>query len=150
MTSVLRRYAQIDSRTQYFIVLTSSVQAYIDNLTNSKLSSLMTLTDVAAAFLPADPTISYTTGTLLKDLGRQITVYDPNANNAHIAIFRQVMLVSGQNTEGVPTLNPPIPYPNPPTVPPYSPANSFAYICTWVDHSSRSAPFVLAEVARTG
>ncbi len=103
----------------------------------------MILNDVSNAFLSAPVPTAYPVGSLLKDLGRQITVYDPTIpGSPHIAIFRQVMLVNGQNVEGIPTLTPP--------GPPYTPPNSFAYICTWLDGSGRGAPFVLAEVARTG
>lgn len=41
----------------------------------------------------------YTVGTLFKDLGRQLLIVDARSN--HIALFRQVQLVQGENTEGV-------------------------------------------------
>jgi hypothetical protein len=144
MTSVLRRYAQMDPRTQYFFVLSSPVPCYVNESTSINTSQLMTITDVSNAFLATTPQLpDYTTGNLLKDMGRQITVYDPTiAGSPHIAIFRQVMLVNGFNVEGIPNSN------NQP--PPFVPTNSFAYICTWVDDSGRPPPFVLADVARTG
>lgn len=138
MTSVLRRYAQIEPRIQYFIVL-DTVQGYINTSNFVSTSPLMTLTDFSGAFVAGGAQIA--SATLLKDMGRQITVYDPANNNAHIAIFRQVMLVNGLNVEGVPTISTGIPY-----VPP----NSYTYICTWVDTPTRPPPFVLAVVSRTG
>ena len=142
MTSVLKRYAQMDPRTQYFLAL-DSVPCYVDNSTSINISRLMTRSDVSTAFLLMPVPAAYPVGSLLKDLGRQITVYDPAIpGSPHIAIFRHVMLVNGLNVEGIPTLTPP--------GPPYTPPNSFAYICTWVDAPGRPAPFVLAEVARTG
>ena len=146
MTSVLRRYAQMDPRTQYFVVLSPyTVIGYLNTSTSIPTSSLMTLADASVALAGQTP---YPTGTLLKDLGRQITVYDPTVpGSPHVATFRQVMLVNGQNVEGIPTLNPPAP---PATS--YSPLNSFTYICTWIDITPPGIhlPYILAEVARTG
>ena len=143
MTSVLRRYAQMEPRTQYFFVLDATVPCYVNESTSINTSQLMTISDVSTAFAATIPLPDYTLGNLLKDMGRQITVYDPSiVGSPHIAIFRQVMLVNGLNVEGIPNSN------NQP--PPFNPTNSFAYICTWVDYPGRPAPFVLAEVARTG
>ena len=102
----------------------------------------MTIGDVSASFVTP---IALPTG-LLKDLGRSITVYDPANNNAHIAIFRQVLVVNGANVEGISGI--PISPAN--TAPPFTPNTTITYICTWVDSPTRSAPFVLADVARTG
>lgn len=129
MTSVLRRYAQLDPRTQYFYT-NGTTLGYVDSSSNNiTVSSLMTIGDVSAAFVTP---ITLNTN-LLKDLGRTITVYDPANNNMHIAIFRQVMVVNGLNVEGIP-----------------NGTGKFCYICTWVDSPSRGNPFVLADVARTG
>ncbi len=141
MTSVLRRYAQLDPRTQYFY--TAGTNGYVDSSSNSiTVSSLMTINDLSASFVSA---IVLPAG-LLKDLGRSITVYDPANNNAHIAIFRQVMVVNGKNVEGISGI--PISPAN--TAPPFTPNTTITYICTWVDSPTRTAPFVLADVARTG
>lgn len=42
---------------------------------------------------------TYSIGTLFKDLGRQLLVVD--AAGTHLALFRQVQLVNGADTEGV-------------------------------------------------
>jgi hypothetical protein len=42
-----------------------------------------------------------TAGQLFKDMGRQITVLDNADDATHLALYRQVQLVSGPTTEGV-------------------------------------------------
>ena len=134
MTSVLRRVAQQNPQTQYFYG--NSVDAYVlDLAAGIAITPVMEMTQFTAAF-----DLITLTGPLLKDLGRQITVYNNSTvgvvGSPHIAIFRQVMDVNGPDTEGVVS-----PQPIPPTI---------AYICTWVDTPSRGAPYVLSDVARTG
>jgi len=137
MTSVIRRVAQLEPRTQYFYG--SDVSGYVLNLAAGiDISPVMEMTSFSTAF----PTSIQLAGPLLKDLGRQITVYNNTTpgvvGSPHIAVFRQVMDVKGRNTEGVTS-----PQPTPPTI---------AYICTWADISfpTRDLPFVIADVARTG
>ena len=135
MTSVLRRVAQQNPQTQYFYG--SSIDAYIlDPASTIAITPVMEMTQFATAF-PASITLD---GPLMKDLGRQITVYDNSTagvvGSPHIAIFRQVMNVNGLNTEGVVSPQDPL-------------APTIAYICTWVD-ATRDPPYVLANVARTG
>lgn len=134
MTSVLRRIAQMEPRTQYFYG--NSVDGYVlDPASGIEISPVMEMTDFDTAFFDASSSPVTLTGPLLKDLGRQITVYDNSTagvvGSPHIAIFRQVMDVNGLNTEGI--ASPPM----------------IAYICTWVD-GVRPAPYVLSDVARTG
>jgi hypothetical protein len=136
MTSVLRRYAQIEPRTQFFYVL-GEISGYINTSTSIPTSSLMSLQDVNSAFLGQvqfPPSVIYPF-TLLKDLGRQITVFDPTiVGSPHVALFRQVMIVNGINVEGIPTQSTP-----------------FVYICTWIDATPGGhIPFNVADVARTG
>ncbi len=143
MTSVLRRVAQQNPHTQYFYG--SDVSGYVLNPSSGiEITPVMEMSQFITAFY-TDASASRVNlpGLLLKDLGRQITVYDNTTpgvvGSPHIAIFRQVMNVTGRNTEGVVS-----PQPSPPTI---------AYICTWVDDSvspTRSNPFVFADVARTG
>ena len=140
MTSVLRRVAQQNPQTQYFYC-NGSVQSWILNVSAGiAIAPVMEMAQFTAAF-----SSNALAGPLLKDLGRQITVYDNSTagvvGSPHIAIFRQVMDVNGLNTEGVVS-----PQPVPPA------AQTIAYICTWVDVSlsPRSQPYVLADVARTG
>lgn len=124
MTSVLKRPAQINPRTGFFIVLDNT-----DGYTLNALFSSSPIMPVATFNGAFSNTITFTGGYLLKDLGRQITVYDPTTpGSAHIAIFRQVMQVFGPaGNEGVST--------------------NIAYICTWEDGSGA---YAVAPVARTG
>lgn len=111
MASALRSYAQIPARVKYFLwglgdevtdepVPTTSifilpVGAY------AELTSMATAAEVGnVANTDITPEQS-----LLKDMGRQITIYDP-ANNLHLAIYREVQVVNGAGSEGVGGSNP--------------------------------------------
>ena len=122
MTSVLKRYAQIDPRVQFFTVLADCSGWTLD--ANETSSPLMTTTAFNAAYTED---VRIPVCYLLKDLGRSITVYDPTTS-AHVAVFRQIMQVKGPvGNEGNSTFQ--------------------AYICTWDDGSGLYNP---AFVARTG
>ncbi len=126
MTSVLKRFAQIDPSVQNFYVIGDCSGWAI---TPSGISSpVMSVTDFNTAF---DPSSNIVAGSLLKDLGRQITVYDPSTSLAspHVAIFRQVMVMNGASNEGI--------------------SNRIFYICVWTG-STPGTPFPLARVVRTG
>ncbi len=125
MTSVLRRYAQLEPRIKYFTVISDCSGWTVD--TNQSSSSLM---DTSGFNFSLSPTTNFAGGKLLQDLGRVITVYNSSPSvqgSPHVAIFRQVMLVNGPNIEGI--------------------SSNIAYICVWNDGS---ATFPLAQVARTG
>jgi len=124
MTSVLRRYAQIEPRIQYFTPLDVVPGCVLNGSAAS--SPVMDISGFQSAF---DCSASQFDGThLLKDLGRQITVYNSNvAGDPHVALFRQVMEVNGPNREGIST--------------------NIAYICVWADGGTEFSP---APVARTG
>ena len=132
MTSVLRRYAQTDPKTGYFIVLNASMHVWRD-ISSQTSHSVMDISGFLTALAPA--TESIPASTLLKDLGRKIVIYNSNIpTNPHVAIMRQVMLVNGTNIEGISD------------VPPF--ASNLYYICTWND--GYNIQFPLAIVARTG
>jgi len=123
MTSVLRRYAQIEPRIKYFNVLTD-VSGYTLN-SGSISGPLMDASSYVAAYTK---TIEFLPAAQLLDLGRSITVYNPRVTGSpHVGLFRQVMLVKGPNIEGT--------------------SSTIAYICTWADGSGLFKP---AAVARTG
>ena len=126
MTSVLKRPAQLNQRTVFFNVLGNTPGYILNPIFPS--SPIMQHTAFTAAYEPSTVTFA-PTGFLLKDLGRQITVYDPTTpGSAHIAVFRQVMQVFGPpGNEGV--------------------SANIAYICTWEDGSGA---YAVAPVARTG
>ena len=138
MTSVLKRVAQQGPRTQYFYTSAPVDGIILVPESGVTITPVMEKTQISNGF-----TYNILPGPLLKDLGRQITVYDNTTpgvvGSPHIAIFRQVMDVNGAFTEGVisPQPIPPIP-------------QTIAYICTWVSSTALDPPFILAEVARTG
>jgi hypothetical protein len=106
MSSTLRSYAQIPARAKYFLwnvgdqetdqdvpvtsIFTLPVGAYAD------LTSMATAAAVNAV-AETDPSLPQG---LLKDMGRQITIYDPDTK-LHLAVYREVQLVDGVASEGV-------------------------------------------------
>lgn len=136
MTSVLRKYSQIDPRSAFFIVLGPSLTTWTVDASGSS-SPLMSITDftsnVSQGSIGSEPPI---TGYRLKDLGRQITVYDETISGyPHVAVFRQVLFIDNtqlSETEGI--------------------GNGIIfYICVWAQHSTEYDPqFTASLVARTG
>ena len=140
MTSVLRRYAQIDPRSAYFLTMESSFATwFVDGSGSGSVSSLMSITEFDAY---ADDTNGSIDGvddaippySLLKDLGRQITVYDSaQVGYPHVAVLRQVLYINQ----------------------PASPArevmedNVIFYVCTWAQVNNGN-PFRTSSVVRTG
>lgn len=111
MASALRSYAQIPARVKYFLwgvgdlefdepvpttsIFTLSVGDY------AELTSMATadaVNDVANTDIDLG-------ASLLKDMGRQITIYDPTSN-LHLAVYREVQIVNGIGSEGVGGSNP--------------------------------------------
>jgi len=123
MTSVLRRYSLIEPRIKFFTVVTDC-SGYTLN-SGAVSGPLMDYASFAAAYTQ---TASFGASTLLQDLGRAITVYDPTiVGSPHIAIFRQVMLVNGPDIEGI--------------------NSNIGYICVWSDGNPT---YEACIVARTG
>jgi hypothetical protein len=108
MSSTLRAYAQIPTRAKYFlwgagdqeinedVPITSIFR--IDPGAYADLTSMATAAAVNDApgwnsdFTPAQA--------VLKDMGRQITIYDASTG-AHLAVYREVQVVDGIGSEGV-------------------------------------------------
>ncbi len=133
MTSVLKRYSQIDERVRYFRVL-ATASTYM--LKDNARTGVVDIADVSGA-LPTTLAI----GTMLKDLGRVIQVYDASVPDEspvgpHVATLREVQIVNGATTGGVSG----------------AAANMFNsyWIATWVSSGSSYPPISLASVARTG
>jgi hypothetical protein len=98
----------------YYTVI-STITRYVPNPTYTT-SALMTVADFSTALTA---TSTFAAGILLQDMGRFIVVYDPSiAGSPHVAKFRQVMLVSGEDREGQNT-------------------TSNMYICVWQDYPGR-------------
>ncbi len=104
---MLRTYAQIPARAKYFLyndgidvpgtVPTTSIFTLPEG-SYADLTSMATATAVNAV-------VGIVTGVapatnILKDMGRQITIYDPTTH-LHLAVYRQVQVVDGIATEGV-------------------------------------------------
>ena len=97
MSSVQTAFAQIGPREKYFIV-TSGAASAVDvppgNSAAGGLDSLVSATEFTAG---STPNATLATGTLLKDLGRSITVYD-DTTLLKVAVYRKVAVVSGGPT----------------------------------------------------
>jgi hypothetical protein len=114
MSSVLRTFSQIPVRAKYLLVAASTGGNAVITGDASQVSAFtlaagafLTVTSVATVADVSDGAgyaivtdISGSNGILYKDLGRQITIYDP-ADHAHLAVFRQVQAIDGAETEGV-------------------------------------------------
>jgi len=96
MTSTLKHWSQIDPRTKYFVSF-GDLSGYF-------------YTGSPAGGVEQDPTtftpsVSYGPNTMMKDLGRSVTVYNQTvllgSKLTTNSIFRQVQLVKGANTGGV-------------------------------------------------
>lgn len=134
MTSVLRKYSLIDQRFRNFVVIADCSGWTLDSGASS--SSLMEVSAFVDSFTSA--TIGLSQGYQLRDLGRQITVYNGSITGSpHIAIFRQMRVENGSGQEGVPTGALPV-----------------YYVCTWTDkEGAQSAGFgyiQAAKIARIG
>ena len=109
MSSVLRSFSQIPVRAKYLLAMmagaTPSPSTAISEASAFTLvpGSFINMSSVAteADIVDLSPVvITDISGGLFKDLGRQVTVYDP-ATHKHLAVFRQVQRVAGSGSEGV-------------------------------------------------
>lgn len=93
MTSALRKFSQIDTRTK-FLRMNATIVAWTVK-DGFKAHSIMDVEEFTDAFNFANKTITFTNTnntTTLMDLGRQITVYDAAVVGApHVAVFREVL-----------------------------------------------------------
>ena len=112
---MLRRYAQIEPRSQNMVVLADCSGWTYDTSSNITSSPVMSLENFTAAYIP---TLLFLQNQLVKDLGRSINVYDPANSNNLYQVYRQVMLVYGPGIEGIST--------------------QIAYVCTWSDDNTHA------------
>ena len=136
MTSVLKRYSQIDARTRFFVSIEAQPSITNYTITNDPTTGVVDIADVTPGVgIPAP-------FSLLKDLGRTIYVYDSSVatqdepNGPQVAILRHVQVVNGLLTEGVGG----------------TAAGNFNsyWIATWVSGPGSYKSISLARVARTG
>ena len=108
MSSAVRSYSQIGIRVS-FLLSFSGCQVFVNN-NNAITTSVLNVSDPNNASMLND--LSYSTvygsdglpaNTLLRDMGRSLTVYsnDANGRSAKVAVLREVQVVSGAGTEGV-------------------------------------------------
>jgi hypothetical protein len=108
MSSTLRKFSQIPVRDKYLLAIADydPVGTPVPSATSAftlapgahiNVTSIAMDLDVQDVGSYAPASVSATE--LYKDLGRQIVIFDANHN--HVAVFRQVQLVSGVGTEGV-------------------------------------------------
>lgn len=138
MTSVLKRYSQIDARIRYFANVDPPQQLTTYTITNAPTTGVVDIADVTSDIPLSAP--------LVKDLGRTIYVYDSSVATQdepigpQVAVLRQVQVVNGSLTEGVGG----------------TAAGNFNsyWIATWVSGGSvypvDPPKIILARVARTG
>lgn len=124
MSSARRFPSQIGARVKYLIGVGSTADVglaeavgdsfgadgasiiRVENGTFSSIGSLATTDEITAAVSAASASVSLyradsnITGTLFKDLGRTLTVYDATTA-LHVATYRECQLVAG-GPEGVP------------------------------------------------
>jgi len=130
MTSVLKRFSQIETRIKYFNLI-ADCSGYV-----IPYSSAQPIMDISGFNAVATTKIGFTAGAQLQDLGRQITVYNSHISGSpHVALFRQVILVSPTSPywEGL------------------NLTNQTAYICIWAAPTNTSPiAYTPALVARVG
>lgn len=108
MSSVTSSFAQKSGRTKFLLGVTSDVTQGNNDLLSALTfdaplptipQTVITLTAFNAL---AATSYGFSVGTLFKDLGREIVVYDDAvAGSPHREVFRECMLVSGASTEGI-------------------------------------------------
>lgn len=123
MTSVMSSFSQIPVRAKYLLgipgitiqtsaTVPSSCSGFsLDPGAFLSLSSVTTDADISGGGLSFTPlAVSDISGALFKDMGRQLTIYDPaSPTSNHIAVFRQVQRVLGSGSEGVGSSAPVVP-----------------------------------------
>jgi hypothetical protein len=107
MASVLRSFSQIPVRAKYFIWLnndpnTNAIPAASAFKLNpgsyAAIGSMAIADDITP--VTTSPFDSEVPPSLLKDMGRQITIYD-ESTKLHLAVYREVQIIDGAASEGV-------------------------------------------------
>ena len=100
MSSILNSFDQVPSRIRYFLT-TATTQTFQGSGASGKATiakSLITYADYVGAIAAPG---SATSGTLLRDTGKECVVVD-NTTKMHLYKLRLVQPVNGATTEGVP------------------------------------------------
>lgn len=111
MSSVIRHIAQIPVRTKYLLAVVNGIAT--DDAADSPAFSLslnwpfFDNVPVLASDVNSNATaLGLTAGALYRDLGRQIVIADNVVGAPHLAVYRQVQLVDGSDSEGVGGVSP--------------------------------------------
>jgi hypothetical protein len=137
MSSTLRSYAQTAPRASFLLTTVSGAKLYKTTLTESVVN--LSLTTVEESVADLSSTFTVFANTLLRDMGRSLTLYVNNAAGIamKVAVLREVQVVNGTATEGV--------------------SNNTAYLVpVWVettpesDTFGTSSPSLAVEVVRCG
>jgi hypothetical protein len=101
MSSTLRSYAQTVPRASFLLTTVSGARLYRTTLTESVVN--LSLTPVTETAADLSSTLAVPVNTLLRDMGRSLTLYVNNAagNAAKVAVLREVQMVGGAGAEGV-------------------------------------------------
>jgi hypothetical protein len=156
MTSVLSSFGQIQSQSKYFLAFSTN-SAPISTSTNPSDPTIaaFTLAGMLGTLSPGDistddiitgistySTAQVSMGTLYRDLGRKVNIYNnigvnPNLNSSTylMAVYRQMQIVSGPQAEGNPAYDSTGEYPT-------------VYVKVW--QAADSKPNLSVCVARTG
>lgn len=101
MSSAIKKWGQIDSRIKYFMAF-GDVSGWTLDSTYPATTPVIGST---ASPTPFTRTIRIPANSLMKDLGRAVTVYDDDLtvlpDYQYKIIYRQIQLVNGVATEGV-------------------------------------------------
>ena len=104
MSSVTSSFAQRDKNTKFLLTTASTRGFVVDGLysviASDELGGTATFDLSGATSLIESEIAPVASGTLLRDLGRQITIVSA-ANNLVRSVYRQVQQVSGADSEGV-------------------------------------------------
>ena len=105
MSSVTSSFAQISGRVKFFLGVVADISGYVVAGLNSvsPTNSALNPTDIIAGAVDVNLGGA---GILLKDLGRQIVLYEApllgsTLRSPHVATYRQVQVMNGPTTEGV-------------------------------------------------
>lgn len=107
MSSIIRRIAQIPTRTKYLLVVASDLSendaadspAFV--LDGAWPVTMGTIAMPASALNDVATARPLTAGALYRDMGRQIIVASDAAGAPHLAHYRAAQLVNGADSEGV-------------------------------------------------
>jgi hypothetical protein len=104
MSSVLRSHRQIGAREKFLITLASTT-LFIPITQKVNGTSVIDADKLTAQDMSSG-TVTVNANNLLRDMGREVNIY---ADGVRAAVLREVQIVNGTDSEGVPA-SPNVPY----------------------------------------